>query len=243
MDRLNESLRDRIESYSIKQDHLQLVADTPLLLIAGVVGGGKNTVINEILTQHDRYREIISHTTRRPRNNHGELEREGVHYHFIDVAEAERMVSGNEFIEVKAVHDSIYGTSTRELELVKESQKIGIADVDIQGVMEYLDIKPNTYAIFLLPPSVETWLKRLERRYGDLEQHKEDIKERFKSAQKEIRHIDQDKRFIVVINDDLDTTVERITQIVEGERDETSEYASTIVEHLLEYIGRYLSKN
>ena len=214
---------------------------TKLLLISGVVGGGKNTVIREILTQHDRYREIISHTTRSPRANQGVMEQDGVDYYFIDQHTAERMIENHEFVEVKYVHGNIYGTSAAELREAYESNLIAITDVDIQGVVEYLDIKPDTHAIFLLPPSVETWLKRLERRYGDLSQHEDEITKRFKTAYNEITHIMQDDRFLLVINDDLETTVERITQIVNGERSETSEYASTIVEHLLEYIKRRIA--
>ena len=38
------------------------------------------------------------------------------------------------------------------------------------------------------------------------------------------------------------STVERIEQIVAGERDHTSEFALTIAEHLLEYISHRLTK-
>lgn len=236
-----KNLESIIQNYKISPDVSALVRATKLLLIAGVVGGGKNTVIREILTQHDRYREIISHTTRQPRANQGVMEQDGVDYYFIDQPTAERMIENHEFVEVKYVHGNIYGTSAAELRKVLESNLIAITDVDIQGVIEYLDIKPDTHAIFLLPPSVDTWLKRLERRYGDLSQHEDEITKRFKTAYTEITHIMQDDRFILVINDDLETTVERITQIVNGERSETSEYASTIVEHLLEYIKRRIA--
>lgn len=236
-----KNLESIIQNYKISPDVSELVRATKLLLIAGVVGGGKNTVIREILTQHDRYREIISHTTRQPRANQGVMEQDGVDYYFIDQPTAERMIENREFVEVKYVHGNIYGTSAAELRKVLESNLIAITDVDIQGVIEYLDIKPDTHAIFLLPPSVDTWLKRLERRYGDLSQHEDEITKRFKTAYTEITHIMQDDRFILVINDDLETTVERITQIVNGERSETSEYASTIVEHLLEYIKRRIA--
>lgn len=236
------NIQTLIEQYQISASTADLVKSAPLLLISGVVGGGKNTVINEILKEHDRYSEIVSHTTRPPRANQGVMEQEGVDYHFIDAEAATRMIENQEFIEVKCVHGNLYGTSAAELKRTMELNKIAITDVDIHGVIEYLDIKPDTHAIFLLPPSVETWMKRLERRYGDLSQHEAEIIKRLKTAQNEITHTAKDKRFILVINDDLGTTVERITQIVDGERSETSEYAYTIVEHLLEYIGRRVGR-
>lgn len=220
----------------------ELVQETKLLLIAGIVGGGKNTVINELL-KGSEYHEIVSHTTRMPRNNHGVTEMDGVDYHFITLKEAEQLIEEKTFIEVKYVHGNVYGTSVAELDTARRNDKIAVTDIDIKGVVEYLDIKPDTHAIFLLPPSVETWLSRLERRYGNLDDHREEIEKRLKTAQEEIAFIQQDKRFILVVNDDLETTVERIEQIVTGERDHTSEFALTIAEHLLEYISHRLAQD
>lgn len=221
---------------------VSLVRDTQLLLIAGIVGGGKNTVINELL-RHDTFRPIVSHTTRLPRVNHGVPERDGQDYHFVTVEEAGQLVRDQAFVEVKYVHGNVYGTSASELQAARDEGKIAVTDIDIHGVMEYLSIKPDTHAIFLLPPSVETWLTRLERRYGDLETHRDEIRKRFQTAYDEITHIMQDDRFIIVINDDLATTVERIGQIVRGERDHTSDYAATVADHLLEYIRHQAGVN
>lgn len=214
---------------------VDLVKATKLLLIAGIVGGGKNTVINELL-KNSGYHLIISHTTRSPRNNHGVMERDGVDYHFITLDDAEVLVKEKAFVEAKYVHGNVYGTSAAELQLVHDTAKIAVTDIDIQGVVEYLDIKPDTHAIFLIPPSIETWLSRLERRYGALDEHQDEIQKRFRTAYDEITHIMQDRRFILVVNDDLPTTVERISKIVAGERDQTSDYAYTVAEHLLEYL-------
>ena len=220
----------------------ELVRKTKLLLIAGVVGGGKNTVINELL-KGSEYHQIVSHTTRPPRNNHGVMEMDGTDYHFVTLAEAEKLVEEKAFVEVKYVHGNVYGTSVAELRAAHDEDMIAVTDIDIMGVVEYLDIKPDTHAIFLLPPSVETWLARLERRYGSLENHHDEIEKRLRTAYDEIKFIQQDDRFILVVNDDLETTVERIEQIVAGERDHTSEFALTIAEHLLEYISHRLASN
>lgn len=224
-----------INSYRPAEDTLALVRSTKLLLIAGIVGGGKNTVINELLND-ERYHLIISHTTRAPRENHGVMERDGQDYHFRSLEDVQSMLAEKAFVEAKYVHGNVYGTSAAELQLVHDAEKIAVTDIDIQGVVEYLDIKPDTHAVFLIPPSIETWLSRLKRRYGALDSHQEEIQKRFKTAYDEITHIMEDRRFILVVNDDLTTTVERIAKIVNEERDQTSEYAYTIAEHLLEYL-------
>lgn len=236
------TLEESISHYQMSDETAELVRSTRLLLIAGIVGGGKNTVINELLKRND-YHEIVSHTTREPRNNHGVMEEDGVDYHFVTCDQAEELVNEEAFVEVKYVHGNVYGTSAAELQAAHDHNKIAVTDIDIKGVVEYLDIKPDTHAIFLLPPSVDTWLRRLERRYGNLDDHQEEIEKRFKTAYDEIAYIQQDPRFILVVNDDLDTTVERIEQIVAGERDRTSDFAQTITEHLLEYISQRLVKS
>lgn len=234
------TLETDITHYRMSTATAELVQQTKLLLIAGIVGGGKNTVINELLNDTKHYHQIVSHTTRDPRSNHGVQERDGVDYHFISLSDAKRLLAEQAFVEAKYVHGNVYGTSVAELKVAHDNHKVAVTDIDIQGVMEYLEIKPDTHAIFLLPPSVETWLHRLERRYGDLSEHKAEIQKRFATAREEISHIMEDDRFIIVINDDLATTVERISQIVRGERDRTSDYATTVAEHLLEYIDHQL---
>lgn len=231
---------ETINTYHPGEDALILVRSTRLLLIAGIVGGGKNTVINELLND-GRYHLIISHTTRQPRENHGIMERDGKDYHFTSLETVQKMLADKAFIEAKYVHGNVYGTSVAELQFVHDTRKIAVTDIDIQGVVEYLDIKPDTHAIFLIPPSVETWLSRLERRYGALDEHQDEIQKRFRTAYDEITHIMEDRRFILVVNDDLTTTVERISKIVTGERDQTSDYAYTVAEHLLEYLRQHIA--
>lgn len=228
-------IEEKITHYKPSQTTVDLVRQSNLLLVAGIVCAGKDTIIHELLNSPE-YRRIISHTTRAPRANHGIVERDGLDYHFIDLEQAEKMVDHHEFIEVKYVHGNVYGTSATELQSIKQADKIAVNDIDIHGVMEYLELKDDTKAIFLLPPSVDTWLRRLEKRYGVLDMNSEEIKTRFRTAIGEIEHIMGDKRFILVVNDDLQTTVDRIGKIMNQERDHTSEFAETIAEHLLEYL-------
>lgn len=229
------NLEHVIADYQMSPETTQLVRQTKLLLIAGIVGGGKNTVISELLKSSD-YHEIVSHTTRAPRLNHDVMERDGVDYHFVTPEQAEKLLTDKAFIEAKYVHGNVYGTTAAELVHAREADKVAVTDIDVHGVTEYLNIKPDTHAIFLLPPSVETWLSRLEKRYGNLDEHQAEITKRFQTAYREISHIKQDPRFILVVNDDLKTTVDRVSQIVRGERDHTSDFALSVADHLLDYL-------
>lgn len=229
------TLQHLIKTYKMSESARDTIMATRLLLVASIVGGGKDTVVKELI-KTGYYHRIVSHTTRAPRSNHGVLEAEGLDYHFIDDDIAQTMLDKHEFIEAKYVHGNVYGTSLAEVKKAHDLDKIAVTDIDIQGVIEYLDVKPDTHAVFLLPPSVDTWLARLGNRYGNLEAHRLEVQKRFETAKREIEHILEDDRFIVIVNDDLETTVKRVRGVVTGEVDHTSSYARTIAEHLLDYL-------
>src|SRR5690606_6577343 len=105
----------------------------------GIVSAGKDTVVTNLAEDPD-FKVIVSHTTRPPRMNHGVLEQDGVEYHFIDLAEAEAMLERGEFVEAKYVHGNIYGTSLKEIRAIHDQGVIGLTDIDIHGVEEYLKI-------------------------------------------------------------------------------------------------------
>lgn len=213
-----------------------VVQKTKLLLIASIAGGGKDTVVKELIKTGDFHR-IVSHTTRQPRLNHGQLEVDGQEYHFIDQAAAAQLLEDQAFIEAKYVHGNIYGTSLAEVERAFIENKVAVTDIDIQGVIEYLDVKPDTHAVFLLPPSVDTWIDRLSRRYdGDLSDHQEELQKRFQTAYEEIKHIQADERFVLIINDDLETTVKRVLEVLDGTVQRSSGYADKVTEHLIDYL-------
>ncbi|HEY1064071.1 MAG TPA: hypothetical protein VGE30_02105, partial [Candidatus Saccharimonadales bacterium] len=78
MDELTQKLAD----YRPSEQALQLIRDTKVVFLVGPAGAGKDTVKHHLLAD-SKYRDIVSHTTRAPRLNHGEIEVEGQHYHFV----------------------------------------------------------------------------------------------------------------------------------------------------------------
>lgn len=230
------NLEKTIKNYEMSAAAHAVVQKTKLLLIASIAGGGKDTVVRELVKTGDFHR-IVTHTTRQPRINHGTIEVNGEDYYFIDQHMAAEMLRNKEFVEAKYVHGNIYGTSVAEVQKASEGQKFAVTDIDIQGVVEYLDVKPDTHAVFLLPPSVDRWIERLSRRYeGDLSDHQDELQKRFRTAYDEIKHIQADKRFVLIINDDLETTVKRVLGVLNGSVQRSSGYADKVTEHLIDYL-------
>src|SRR5579884_1932770 len=96
----DEVLASKLAPYTPAPATAQLVKSTPILLLVGPTGAGKDALKDKLLAT-GRYHHIISHTTRPPRINHGVIEQDGREYHFIDRAAASKMLDDKAFIEAK----------------------------------------------------------------------------------------------------------------------------------------------
>lgn len=229
-------LKQKLENYQPSAATIALVKDTPILLLVGVSGAGKDSIKHKLLST-GRYHHIVSHTTRSPRENHGVLEQDGREYHFIDPAEAAQMLDGGEFVEAKIYSGNVYGTSVAEIQKAHDHHKIALTDMEVQGVAEYESISANVRALFILPPSFEVWQQRLEQRY-DGDANPDDIKRRMQTAKHELEEALHKDYFRFVINDDLDAAVEVTDQIAHGAPvGKESEAAQSLARQLLSRLG------
>ncbi len=201
------NFEETIRNYEPTEHTIEIVRKAKIVLLVGIAGAGKDTIKQELLKDSD-YMEIVSHTTRLPRSNNGDLERDGEDYHFIDQTMAQSMVAEKSFVEVKYVHgDTIYGTSEAEITRALKASKISVTDIDIQGVQEYKDISPQAVAIFILPPSYNTWRERLSARYDSTESFNQEWPKRRESALRELEQALTVPYFHFIINDNLERTV------------------------------------
>jgi guanylate kinase len=158
----------------------------------------------------------ISATTRTQRPQ----EKEGQDYYFIDKVKFDSMLEKQEFLEYAEVFNNHYGTPKK---LVEEELKRGhcvLFDIDWQGarsIKEKFD-KNSVISIFILPPSMKELERRLRARASDSEQI---LQDRMKKAQNEISHFGEYD--LVLINDDLNNTYQKIRSIIETKRIERYE--------------------
>lgn len=200
------NLEQKIASYEASAETIELVRNTKIVLLVGISGAGKDTVKHQLL-QKPIFRDIVSHTTRPARVNNGVAEVEGVDYHFIDQMTAEKMIDSREFIEVKFVHGTVYGTSVAEVKKTHDDGKIAITDVDVQGVSEYKQMSDQVVAIFILPPSYDVWRERLSHRYASDEEFEAEFPRRRESAIMELEKALATPYYHFIINGDLEHTV------------------------------------
>lgn len=235
-------LTRKLSTYRPAEASIELVKQTPVLLLVGPTGAGKDS-LKERLLETGGYHHIISHTTRRPRINQGVLEQDGQEYHFIDDAQAIKMLDERAFIEAKIYSGHLYGTSVAEIKAAHDEDKIAMTDIEVQGVAEYKSLDPGVMAIFLLPPDFGTWQTRLKRRYGDVVDAA-DTRRRMQTAQEEIEQLLNTDYYVAIINDDLEETYQKVQTITKTQPRPTIDDSAPrkIAKQLAQDIQNHLAK-
>ena len=238
---MEESLKRKLVRYRPDAGIRELVSGTPILLLVGPTGAGKDSV-KERLMATGRFHHIVSHTTRAPRINHGIIEQDGREYHFINLATAEKMLDEHKLIEAKIYSGNLYGTSAAEIRAARDQGKIAMTDIEVQGVAEYKALDPGVMAVFLLPPDFKTWQERLQKRYGDVVDAN-DYRRRLETALRELEELLTTDYYIPVINRDLDETVRQVELIVSSpdHKNPDASAARETAAQLAEDIKKYLS--
>jgi guanylate kinase len=182
-----------------------------LFIVSSPSGGGKTTLIRRLLQNPPgaTLHFSVSHTTRPMRQG----EQDGREYHFVAVAEFQRMVQRDEFLEHNEVHDNIYGTSKAEVLPRLSAGEDVILDIDVKGARDIRGGYPDAVTVFIVPASLAELEKRLRARGLDSE---ESIRKRLINAAREIEEAASFQ--YVIVNDDLDRATLELESIVRARR-------------------------
>lgn len=245
MQETRPSLRNRqafeeiLSHYHVSERATQVLAKTALVVLSGVAGGGRNTVIN-YLVEHYNYGFIVSDTTRPPKVRDGKMEEHGVNYFFRNEEDLLNDLRNGEFVEAELIHDQqVSGTSIREIERIASEGKIPIGENEFGGVNAIAQAKPDATVIGLLPPSYEEWMRRLNSRE---EMDERELINRLRTAEKVLDNMLSKPYFKYVINNTVEQAAEDIRYIVEhpGENRE-SEYAKSVASDILIQVREVLA--
>ncbi|AWI54329.1 guanylate kinase [Aquabacterium olei] len=134
-----------------------------LFVVSAPSGTGKSSLVKALLELDSRLQVSVSHTTRKPRGQ----EQHGREYWFVSKDEFNAMVEHGDFFEHAEVHGNCYGTSRKAIEERIQHGEDVVLEIDWQGALQIKQIFPTAILIFILPPSYEELLQRLNRRGED----------------------------------------------------------------------------
>lgn len=180
-----------------------------LYIVSAPSGAGKTSLVAALLEADRGIRKSVSYTTRPPRP--GEVD--GSHYHFVAAAGFKRMAQAGDFLESALVHDNRYGTSRKWVEEQIAADIDIVLEIDWQGAAQVRKLMPAAISIFILPPSFEALMQRLNTRGQD---PADVIARRLANARDEIAHVtDFD---YVIINSDFQTAASDLQDVIRAER-------------------------
>ncbi|GAA0235296.1 guanylate kinase [Saccharothrix mutabilis subsp. mutabilis] len=178
-----------------------------LTVLSGPSGVGKSSVLAELRRMGPDVHFSVSVTTRKPRP--GEVD--GVHYHFVDRAEFDEMVSNGELLEHAEFAGNCYGTPRAPVVAALASGRPSLLEIELQGARQVRAAMPEAQLVMLAPPSWEDLVGRLTGRGTE---DPAVVARRLEIAREELAaepEFDQ-----VVVNDDVKSAAARLLHLVVG---------------------------
>ena len=197
-----------------------------IFVISGPSGVGKGTICDRLIEEVDGLALSISCTTRQPRPlKDGEMEKDGVQYHFISDERFQRMIDDGDFYEYACVHSGCYGTSRS---FVEKQMALGhdvILEIDMQGALQVKAADPSAVLIYVLPPDFDELRRRLT---GRASESAEQLNKRLHDAKGQLAFAYAYD--YVIVNADLDAAVEEVKGIIRASRQRVIRRKKTIDE-------------
>lgn len=176
-----------------------------LIIMSGSAGVGKNTIINELLSEYNNLTLMTTVSTRKMRPG----EEQGRPYYFVSKEEFEEMEARGEMLETCPIHGNLYGTSRKILEEKTREGKVLIKDIDVEGTLNLKKLLPDVVAIYLKPKNIDVLRERLVGR-GE-----KDIDLRLRRYEYEE---EMSKNYdYVLVNDKMEDTLRIIREILKEE--------------------------
>jgi guanylate kinase len=174
-----------------------------IVVISGPGGVGKGTIVEAMRRRDPSIWVSRSWTTRQQRPG----EPADAYVFTTRDAFEERIAAGG-FLEWTEFLGNYYGTPMPNL----DDDSVVILEIEVEGAQQVRNHRPDALCIFVLPPSRDEQQRRLRQR-GDAE---EKVEARLRKAEDE-EPVGKAMSDHVVINDDLDRTVDELLTIIADE--------------------------
>jgi guanylate kinase len=189
------------------------------IVVSAPSGTGKSSICQRFLKACPEIKFSVSCTTRLPRP--GEVD--GKDYFFISREEFQKRIEQGEFAEWAENYGNLYGTSLKTMKELLVGGSNLLLDVESRGARKIKQKFRGGTFVFILPPSREELLKRLQ---GRGHESAEVIQTRFDRAESELQEISLYD--YVIFNDDLETAVNQLISIYIAQKCSRSRLQSKI---------------
>ena len=179
------------------------------IVLSSPSGAGKTSISKKLLQKDKKISLSISCTTRPKRK--GEINKKD--YIFTSEEDFIKQIKKGKFIEHASVFGYRYGTLQQTVSNFFKKKKDVLFDIDWQGYQQLKQSGLEVVGIFVLPPNKRELIRRLKNRGRDTP---EEMKKRMSLAQDEISHFPEYD--YVVVNNNLDSCVSKIQNIIIAER-------------------------
>lgn len=174
------------------------------IVVSGPGGVGKGTIVDALVRRDPRLLLSRSWTTRERRPSEG-----ADAYVFTDTASFEQRIARGGFLEWTEFLGNYYGSPTPDPDVVDDV----VLEIEVDGAQQVKKLYPEALLLFVIPPSREEQERRLRGR-GD---PGDKVLARLKKAEIE-EPIGRALADHIVVNDDLDATIEEMLEIIESAR-------------------------
>jgi guanylate kinase len=176
-----------------------------IIVVSGPGGVGKGTIVDALVRRDDRLWLSRSWTTRQRRPSEASDA-----YVFTDSAAFEQHIAAGGFIEWTEFLGNYYGSPVPD----PGNEQDVVLEIEVDGAQQVTQLFPDALLLFVVPPSRDEQERRLRGR-GD---PGDKVLARLKKAEIE-EPIGRALADHIVVNDDLDETIEEMLQLIESARD------------------------
>lgn len=180
-----------------------------LFVLAAPSGTGKTTVAKKLLAEDANLVRSVSCTTREKRGD----EEQGKSYFFTDEQAFLDKEEAGGFLEFAKIYGHYYGTPRDKVEEALAQGKDVLLVLDWQGAKQLKKAEADCISIFMVPPSCQDLVTRLQTRAED---SSEDMLRRLHSALDEFEHY-RDFDYLVV-NSRVEEAVLQVQSIIAAQR-------------------------
>lgn len=193
---------------------MALVNKGALFVLSAPSGCGKDTVLSFLKERDCNVKQSISVTTRKIRDG----ETDGVDYYFTDVADFEKKIQEDYFLEYVKYGENYYGTPKKKIEELVESGYNVFLKIEVEGAGNVRKFFPECISIFIVPPSLDALEARLKGRGTETA---ETLNRRLGIAREELLRAKEYD--YIVVNDKLDDCVNDVCAIINAEHSKYSQ--------------------